>query len=71
MDNRVSFDNINSWAAWGEIQLSKYLHDPSQDQLPSEDDLFEELIDSRPIGAKLRTFTLPMIASAKADLAPR
>jgi hypothetical protein len=68
LDDRVLFDNINSWTSSAEPRLSKYLHDPSQAQLPTEDGLFDELTDGRPIGATLRTFTLPMIASIRTDL---
>jgi hypothetical protein len=68
LDQRTQHDKIASWAAAVEKELIKYIHDTPQVVVPSKDSLIEELTNGRPVGASLRTYTLPMLGGVKSDL---
>jgi hypothetical protein len=68
LDSRTEYKKIADWGTSVEEQLASYIHDTPQVVLPSKEALIEELTDGRPVGASLRTFTLPMLAGVRTDL---
>lgn len=68
LGKRAHYDKLASWGASVGDELAAYIHDTPQVVLPTKAALIDELTDGRPVGATLKTFTLPMLAGVKTDL---